>query len=145
MAREEDVQRFLEAWTKSWTSAASEQRLLHRNGGILYPGESEPYSPDEQGRRTDQLRLIAPDLDMRLLSWAERDDVLLAEWELSCTLAGRALKFVGVNRFNLKGDRALAGRAFIDRLELLEFLDPEREVLPLGALLTAAFRTADDS
>lgn len=141
----EDVRRFLDAWMKSWTAAPNKPRLFHANGGILYPGEGQPYRPDEEGMRTDLLRRIAPDLEMRLLRWAERGGVLLAEWELSCTLRNRALELVGVNRFDLKGDRAVAGRAFIDRLALLEFLEPEREVLPLGDLLGRASQIAAKS
>jgi len=142
---EEEVRRFLDNWMKSWTAAPDKPRLFHPDGGLLYPGEHQPYQPDEEGMRTDRLRSIAPDLQMRLLHWAERDGVVLGEWELRCTIGDRPLRLRGVNRFQLKGDRAVSGRAFLDRLELLEFLEPERKVVPLSDLLGEASRTVDPS
>lgn len=135
MGRPEDIARFLEVYTRSWTTTPTRGRIFHPGGGVQYPGEAGRYRPDDQGMRTDQLRSLAPDLRMTLLNWAERDDVLFAEWNLSCTLGGRSLNVLGVNRFHLEGDRAREARAFIDRLELLELAEPGREVLSLEALL----------
>ncbi len=140
MSTEQEVRRFLEEWTDSWKSSSHRSKILHPGGGIQYPGEESRYDPDTEGKRTDAVRQIAPDLRMRLLRWAETGGVLFGEWELSCTIGGRSLKFVGVNRFDLEGDRAREGRAFIDRLELLEFAEPDREVLTLGDLMAAALR-----
>ena len=64
--------------------------------------------------------------------------VLFAEWELTCTLSGRPLHVVGVNRFTLRGSKALEATAFLDRMALLEHAEPTRESVSVASLLAAA-------
>lgn len=135
MASRDEIERFLEAYTTSWKKKSGERRdIFHRQGGLRHPGSSEPFNPDVQASPTDQLREIAPDLEVRLLYWAERGDILFAEWELTCTLAGRRLTLPGVNRFRLDGDKALDAVAFIDRMQLAEFAEPESLPMTMGSL-----------
>ena len=125
MSSPEEIERFLKTYTNSWTRNPDKtHRIFHEGGGVQYPGPEEPIQPDVQTSMTDLFHAAAPDTNVRLLDWAEQDDVLFAEWELSCTLDGRLLKIHGVNRFHLEGDHAVDAAAFVDRLGLLEFFEP---------------------
>ena len=125
MASPEEIERFLRTYTQSWAPNPDKaNRIFHEGGGVEYAGLKEAIQPDVQISMTDLFHAAAPDTTVRLLDWAERDDVLFAEWELTCTLDGRPFKIRGVNRFHLKGDKALDASGFVDRLGLLEFFEP---------------------
>lgn len=139
MATTEEVLQFLDAYTGSWREDRDwSKKVFHPGAGVRYPGSEDLVSPDSPPAMTDRLRAVAPDLQIRLVSWAERNDVLFAEWELTCTVRGRPLKMAAVNRFHLEGNKARAADAFIDRMALLEFADPERRPVALGELLARA-------
>jgi hypothetical protein len=125
MATPEEVERFLRTYTNSWLRDPDKtDRIFQEGGGVSYPGSQDAIQPDVEISMTDLFHMAAPDTTVRLLNWAERNDVLFTEWELTCTLDGRRLKIHGMNRFHLKGDRALDAAGFVDRLGLLEFFEP---------------------
>ncbi len=125
MATAKEIERFLATYTKSWArDPAKTDRIFHEGGGVAYPGLKQAIQPDVEISMTDLFHVAAPDTSVRLLNWAERNDVLFAEWELSCTLDGRSLKIHGVNRFHLDGERALDAQGFVDRLSILDFFEP---------------------
>ena len=139
MTTPEQIAAFLTRYTQSWTVASGERpRVFHPGGGVRYPGSDDLFNPDTQSSFTDQLRHVAPDLQMHLLDWAERDGVVFTEWELTCTLRGRPLRVVGINRFTVQDEQALEAISCLDRMALLEFVEPERERATLGSLLARA-------
>lgn len=139
MATLKEIEQFLDTYTSAWEADRDwSRKIFHTGGGVRYPGSDELVNPDTPPSMTDLMRAIAPDLKVRLVAWAERDNILFAEWELTCTLGGRAFELVAVNRFRLKGNRALEATAFVDRMDLVEFLDPAREPVTLRDLLARA-------
>jgi hypothetical protein len=139
MATPKEVEQFLDAYTSAWEANRDwSRKIFHPGGGVRYPGSDQLVNPDTPPSMTDLMRAVASDLRVRLVAWAERDNILFAEWELTCTLGGRALKLVAVNRFRLEGNRALEATAFVDRMNLVEFLDPAREPVTLRDLLARA-------
>lgn len=139
MATAKEIEQFLDTLTSAWEANRDwSRKIFHPGGGVRYPGSDQIVNPDTPPSMTDQLRVVAPDLQVRLVTWAERDNILFAEWELSCTLGGRALKLVAVSRFRLEGNKAREATAFLDRMNLVEFLDPTREPATLGSLLAQA-------
>lgn len=139
MVTDEEVSRFLDTWTTSWVKRYGEREpIFHEGGGVRYPGSDGLFDPDSQPAMTDILRKIAPDLEMRLVNWAVRDDILFGEWTVAATINGRRFAGSGCNRFTLKGDKALEAISYIDRLALVEFLDPSRDRPDLAALIRSA-------
>ncbi len=146
MSTPEEIERFLKTYTNSWTRNPDRTtRIFHEGGGVQYPGLREPIQPDVQTSMTDLFHAAAPDTNVRLLNWAERDNVLFAEWELSCTLDGRPLKIHGVNRFHLAGDQAADASGFVDRLGLLEFIEPGAESFDLRDKLRSLANRDEDA
>lgn len=86
---------------------------------------------------TDLFHAATGDLKMRLVNWAERDNVLFGEWELTCTLEGRPFKIEGVNRFTLRGDKATGAKGYSDRLPIVQFFSPDLHEIDLIGKLRA--------
>ncbi len=124
MTTAQDIEHFLKKLKNSWQpNPDKSDPMFHDGGGVDYPGQTRIY-PDIELSMTDQFHMVAPDTQMRLLHWAQRDDTLFTEWELTCTLNGRPFKVTGANRFRMKGDKALDATAYVDRLNILQFFDP---------------------
>ena len=111
--------------------------MFHEDGGVTHPGFKRPLEPDEEPSMTDLFHAATDDLKVKLLNWAERDNVLFGEWELTCTLAGRPFKIEGVNRFTLRGDKATGAKGYSDRLPVLRFFCPDLQELDLIEKLKA--------
>jgi len=141
MSTPEEIERFLRTYTNSWLRDPDKTaRIFHGGGGVSYPGSQDAIQPDVEISMTDLFHMATPDTTVRLLNWAERNDVLFAEWELTCTLDGRRLKIHGMNRVRLKGDKALDSVGFVDRLGLLEFFEPGVGSFDLRAKLRSLAR-----
>lgn len=142
MATPEQIERFLNAYTNSWKPNPDKtNRIFHEGGGVTYAGLRDAIKPDVEMSMTDLFHIVAPDTEVRLLNWAERNDVLFTEWELTCTLDGRSLKIHGVNRFHLKGDRALDSIGIVDRLSIVEFFEPSVGAFDIRERLRATLKS----
>ena len=142
MATEREIEAFLETYQRSWAEAWNARpAIFHPGGGVRYPGRDELVNPDVSPSMTDRLRQITDDLEMRLLHWAEREDMLFTEWELRCTVGGRPFRLTGINRFQLRGSQALEAVSVLDRMAVAEFLDPDFRGQSVGEMLAGvAFR-----
>ncbi len=47
-------------------------------------------------------------------------DAVMIEWQASATVAGQPLKWLGVDRFNLRGDRVYKGQVYWDTRRVAE-------------------------
>jgi len=84
---------------------------------------TRPREPDDEPSVTDLFHAATDDLQMKLVTWAFRDNVLFGEWILTCTLDGRPSQLEWVNRFILDGDKAVEAKGYSDQLPALMFFD----------------------
>jgi hypothetical protein len=61
---------------------------------------------------------------LEVANWAARDDVVFIEYEIAGSVAGRRLRWTGIGRFKLRGERAVDAIGRWDNLDLLAQLDP---------------------
>jgi ketosteroid isomerase-like protein len=122
---EQFVSRFSEMWRapKPDTFAA----LWHEDGELLHPGMESPISSAEIPDYVRRVKAAAPDVSLHVHRWAAAEDFVLIEWTITATVNEEAVEWSGVDRFTLRGDRAVYGVAYFDTLPLWARLDPSME------------------
>jgi SAM-dependent methyltransferase len=106
------VARFAEAWRNPEPQAF--RAFWHDEGRLLHPTMAEPIGADAVPRHIERLMAAIPDVSLRVLRWAIGDEHLFIEWELTGTLGDAPLAVSGVDRFTLRGERAVEGVAYFD-------------------------------
>jgi hypothetical protein len=106
------VARFADAWREPEPQAF--RAFWHDEGRLLHPTMTEPIGADAVPRHIEGVMAAIPDASLRVLRWAIRDEHLFIEWELTGTLDGAPLAVSGVDRFTLRGERAVEGVAYFD-------------------------------
>ena len=126
---ERDAQVFVDRFAEIWRKPDPERyaELWHEDGRLRHPTMKEALSQDRIPDYVRGLQAVAPDISLSVDSWAARDDVVLIEWTLSATVGEESAQITGVDRFTLRGDRAVDGVAYFDTMPLWARLDSRLE------------------
>ncbi len=124
-----DAQKFVERFTRVWSAPQPEEfaALWAEDGTLLHPGMSQPIGKQEIVDYVRRIKAVAPDIRLTPRRWASVDEHVFIEWTITASLAGEQLSWDGVDRFTLRGDRAVEGIAWFDTLPLWARLDPAME------------------
>lgn len=120
-AHESFVRRFAEIWAKPDPDRYAE--LWHEDGLLVHPTMSEPLDQSGIPDYVRRLQTAAPDIALEVDSWAGRGDTVLIEWTLHATVGDESADISGVDRFTLRGDRAVEGVAYFDTMPLWARID----------------------
>lgn len=138
-----NAEKFVALFTRNWS--APEANLFadqfHPSGTLRHPGMDDPMRREEVVAYAKRLLRSAPDIRLEPIGWAARGDTLYIEWQISATINGTPTQWEGVDRFTLKGDRAVEGIAYFDTLPVWALLDPSMR-RGHGELLDAFAATA---
>lgn len=112
------VDRFASIWSQPDLNGL--RSLMHEDTRNLIPPMTEPADRDgvlaQFGATLQQL----PDLTISVTRWAPTGDAVMIEWRAHATVAGRAISWEGVDRFNIRGDRMYAAQVYWDTRQLAE-------------------------
>jgi ketosteroid isomerase-like protein len=116
-----DAARFVERFADGW-DGPHPARLLD----LLHPEVRlfQPIFPPTTGRAAAEARFFRPllrflpDLRLQVSRWSAAGDALFVEWSARATLAGRPLRWSGVDRFLLAEGRAIERVSYFDALPL---------------------------
>ena len=86
----------------------------------MIPPMTEPADRKGVIEHFRQVLTQLPDLKVDVLQWAPTGDAVMIEWQASATVAGQPLKWLGVDRFNLRGDRMYKGQVYWDTRRVAE-------------------------
>lgn len=112
------VQRFAAEWQNP--VADNLRSLMHEDTRNLIPPMTEPADREGVVEHFRQVLTQLPDLKVDVLQWAPTGDAVMIEWRASATVAGQALNWQGVDRFNLRGDRMYKGQVYWDTRRVAE-------------------------
>jgi ketosteroid isomerase-like protein len=123
------VDRFVARFEEIWSRPDPERfrELWTDDGVLLHPGMREPLPAANVADYVRSLLAVAPDLTLRVERWAARDDSVLIEWTISGGFRGETVRWSGVDRFTLRGERAVEGVAYFDTLPLWARIDPSMQ------------------
>jgi hypothetical protein len=130
---------FIDRFTRVWANPQPEAfaDLWAEGGVLLHPTMERTIPKDEIPDYVRRLKSIVPDITLRPKRWAASGDDLFIEWTLTMTPPDgtEQVSWDGVDRFTLRGDRAVEGIAYFDTAPIWARLDPSAE---RGELLEAA-------
>ena len=115
------VDAFLDAFTAAWArpTAAGLTDLFDVDATVLHPGMSKPLTGRSAIRgHFEQVVATMPDVSLQPITTSVTGDTVFVHWRMSATIAGSPTSWEGIDRFDLRGDRARAGVACFDRLAL---------------------------
>ena len=116
------VARFAEIWSDP--EPQRYQELWTEDGTLLHPGMEKPLPADKIADYVQSLQKVAPDIRLEVDRWAAKGPDVLIEWTIRATWQDDEVSWKGVDRFTLRGDRAIEGIAYFDTLPLWARLDP---------------------
>jgi hypothetical protein len=116
---------FMQRYTRVWPSFDDRRVLevVHPDAAIHHSGMESPISGEEEGGYVRAIKALIPDIQLRVLDWAAREETVFVEYEMAGSVVGRRLRWVGIGRFKLRGDRAVDAIGRWDNLDLLAQLD----------------------
>lgn len=111
-AAQDIVHRFAQRWRRP---VAEELRdLMHPDTQNLIPPMTAPANREGVIEHFRQVLQQLPDLEVEVIRWAPTDDAVLIEWRAHASVAGEALEWQGVDRFNIRDDRIYQGQVYWD-------------------------------
>lgn len=121
-----DAEKFMQRYMAVWPGFEDERLLevVHPDATIHHSGMEAPIRGEQEPDYVRGIKALIPDIGLEVRSWAANDDVVFIEYELSGSVAGRPLSWVGIGRFELRGERAIDAIGRWDNLDLLAQLDP---------------------
>jgi hypothetical protein len=140
--RNPDPKSFVERFTRVWSDPEPDDFAdLWADGGVLlHPTMARAIPKNKIPDYLRRLKVVAPDIRLEPKSWAARGDKVFIEWKITATRrGGETTSWNGVDRFILKGDRAIEGIAYFDTAPLWARIDP---TMDRGDLLDAASEAA---
>ena len=117
-AAKDIVARFAERWNKP--DADSLRDLMHRDTQNLIPPMAKPGDREAVVEHFRGVLKMLPDLRVEVIRWAPTGDAVMVEWRATAKLAGQALSWTGVDRFNIRGDRMYEANVYWDTRGLAE-------------------------
>jgi ketosteroid isomerase-like protein len=112
------VERFAARWDRPNADALRD--LMHADTRNLIPPMTEPGDREAVVEHFREVLARLPDLRIEVVRWAPTGDAVMVEWKASATVAGQALSWTGVDRFNLRGDRMYEASVYWDTRGLAE-------------------------
>jgi 2-methylisocitrate lyase-like PEP mutase family enzyme len=117
--------RFVERFAARWAGdPAAFAESYHPEARIMSPQTRRWIARYEIAAFAARTRAVLPDMRFEVVRWALRGDALFLEWRTSGTVAGEPVSWEGVDRFILRGERAVEEVVYYDSLPLWERLDP---------------------
>jgi len=139
MSTKQEVEAFVAAFADHWSDESGGfAKLMHKDATLRTAGAGEPLPYDEAARFVAGVKQAIPDLSLRVLSWAERNNMVFTEWEMTGTIGGKKVAWQGINRNHLKGAKSVDAVSCWDRHSLMEQVDADLAPLDLGQALTRA-------
>ena len=114
--------RFAEAWARPDGSGFAE--LWRADGVFVHPTVASPLRGTDVPRWAERIKAALPDLTFEVDAWAARADLVLLQWTSTATVAGRSLRWSGVDRFRLRDGRIAEEVVYFDTLPVWAALDP---------------------
>ena len=112
------VDRFAAIWAKPDLEGL--KSLMHEDTRNLIPPMTEPADREGVLAQFGATFERMPDLRVEVMRWAPTGDAVMVEWRASASIAGQPLSWVGVDRFNIRGDRMYAGQVYWDTRQVAE-------------------------
>lgn len=112
------VDRFARVWNKP--DADSLRSLMHSDTQNLIPPMRVPADREGVVEHFRVLLQRLPDLRLEIVRWAPTADSVMIEWQAMATLGLRSLRWRGVDRFRLRGDRTVEAQVYWDTRRLEE-------------------------
>ena len=123
-----DAEQFMREYEAIWCEFDTERlaaaTMIHPKATIHHSGMTEPVSPAAEVAYVKGIKALMPDISLEVRNWAARDEVIFVEYEISGTLAGRPLSWVGIGRFTLEYDRVIDVIGRWDTRALQAAIDP---------------------
>lgn len=94
--------------------------LMHPNTQNLIPPMAKPGDREEVVEHFRRVLNQLPDMRLDIVRWAPVGDAVMVEWRASATVAGQALEWTGVDRFNIRDDRMYEASVYWDTRGLAE-------------------------
>jgi ketosteroid isomerase-like protein len=144
-AGESEAEVWVRAFADGWRAPASADAFADHFDPLIAPDIRliQPQLPTVVGREAFReefarpLFELIPDLHATVTDWAAHGDVLLIEFTLAGTLAGRAVSLACVDRITLRDGVATERRAYFDPTPLLLAIATRPRAWPLFARLQA--------
>jgi hypothetical protein len=120
------VEEFVATFARVWSDPQPDQyaELWHEDGTLLHPGMEEPLPASQIPDYVRRLLSVAPDIRLAVDRWAAQDDFVLIEWTITTTFRDGVRSWSGVDRFTLRGNRAVEGIAYFDMMPIWAAVDP---------------------
>lgn len=121
-----DAERFMHHYMEVWPSFDADRlgEAIDPQATVHHSGMQAPIRGAEEPDYVRAIKALMPDISLEVANWAANGDVVFVEYEMSGTLAGRELRWTGIGRFKLRGERAIDAIGRWDNLELLAQVDP---------------------
>jgi hypothetical protein len=121
-----NAERFMQSYMEVWPSFDADRldEAIDPEATIHHSGMARPIRGTEEPDYVRAIRSLIPDISLEVANWAADGDLVFVEYEMSGTLAGRPLRWTGIGRFKLRGERAIDVIGRWDNLELLSQIDP---------------------
>jgi ketosteroid isomerase-like protein len=117
-----DAARFVQAFADGWAGPHADRLLDLLDAHVRLV---QPIFPPTTGRDAARADFFAPlvrflpDVRLEVDRWTASGDIVMIEWTGSATLAGRPLRWSGIDRFIISGGRAIERVAYFDAVPLL--------------------------
>jgi len=106
------VDRFAAEWAKPDLSGM--ESLMHPDTQNQIPPMTVPTDREGVIAHFRQVLQQLPDLRVEVVRWAPTGDTVIIEWQARASVAGRRLRWTGIDRFGIRGDRMYEGRVYWD-------------------------------
>jgi SnoaL-like protein len=120
-----NAERFMERYMEIWPSFDADrlEAAVDAEATIHHSGMKRPIRGAEEPDYVRAIKALMPDISLEVANWAASGDVVFVEYEMSGTLAGRPLRWTGIGRFELEGERLIDAIGRWDNLDLLAQID----------------------
>jgi len=96
------------------------RELMHPDTQNLIPPMREPADREGVIAMFKQTLERMPDLRLEVIRWAASGDAVFLEWAATATVAGRPIRWQGVDRVRLRDGRTFEGQVYWDTRRVAE-------------------------
>ncbi|HEX6687957.1 MAG TPA: nuclear transport factor 2 family protein [Solirubrobacterales bacterium] len=121
-----NAERFMQHYLEVWPNFEADRldEAIDPEATIHHSGMSTSIRGADEPDYVRGIKSLMPDIGLEVANWAANGDLVFIEYRMSATLAGRSLRWTGIGRFRLRGERAIDAIGRWDNLELLAQIDP---------------------
>ena len=112
-----EAERFIERVIPWWQriEPATVQQFFHPEARIRWlPNIRRPITPEQLRGVFERITQALPDVRVDCLLWAARENIVFAELRITASVAGEPLEWGSLDRFTLRGERAIEQVAYLD-------------------------------